>query len=743
MRTKRGRYFLRSLLSSVLILLFPSILMNVVAFRYFVEVSERQVSATTARRLDNISRELAGVLTETQGMALQLGSDPALTPYNLLTSPLAQMVAIDRLATLEASNVILRRVGLWIWGSPHLLTNDGAYRLDRVAEAILGRSSPDEQPFPSRLLEHRTFSVLMNRASDQASERLVMINHPLPVGSPYPFGTVIFFIGRGDLEDVLREWSAANAEDLTIYDRSGTVVAHHGPELPPDTEAITQQRRVEAYGWTVVSRQSRAVIRRDIHEFRWILVFSNAIILSLGSAIVFWLASVNYRPIVRLRTRADRLLANAGRGSIGNEFEGIESALSAVTDQNAALHAALEDSLPARRGQLLLNVFKGQVSDAATIDRVARTLGLELDGSVYGVACVSIAGRDQQRSVLELLDKQVLGGLRWYGRETLAGDASAFLLVGDGWCPESLITAVCDTVLASPGLHNATIGIGLPASSLAGVAEAFVQATRAVDYRFTRGGGTIYLYSRHGDELSLSAEYPDEIIEEILLHTRTGDPDGVRSACSRANERFKRTALPDGIVRCVTFEILTGILRLIRESDRDLLEDGVVPPDELFGAGPDSIRRQFGAVTEFALELSAVLKRAKESHNGALATEMIRYLRANAGRLDFSVAQMAEHFDLCPSYISRYFKDQVGSTITHFVQDLRMEEAKRLLLKSDRPIHEIVVSVGYFDTSSFIKKFRSEIGLTPGQYRKLHRDANRSESPTIPAGEDETPVRGG
>lgn len=198
--------------------------------------------------------------------------------------------------------------------------------------------------------------------------------------------------------------------------------------------------------------------------------------------------------------------------------------------------------------------------------------------------------------------------------------------------------------------------------------------------------------------------------------------------------------MPEGMYRCVTYDVPNGLLRLARDSDRDFIEEGVVLPDELFATRPDSVWQHFAAVTSFACEIAGALHRAKESRNGALAAEMISYLRSNAARLDFSVTRMAQHFGLCQSYAGRYFKDQVGSIITHFVQDLRMEEAKRLLVKGDQPIHEIVVSVAYFDVSSFMKRFRTEVRLTPGQYRKLHRAGSHGEQPNAAGKEHLTPI---
>ena len=50
-----------------------------------------------------------------------------------------------------------------------------------------------------------------------------------------------------------------------------------------------------------------------------------------------------------------------------------------------------------------------------------------------------------------------------------------------------------------------------------------------------------------------------------------------------------------------------------------------------------------------------------------------------------------------------------------------MREAIRLMLEENCTIGDTVLKVGYLNTSSFIRKFKSIYGLTPGQYVKEHK----------------------
>ncbi|WP_262265761.1 GlxA family transcriptional regulator [Microvirga yunnanensis] len=69
--------------------------------------------------------------------------------------------------------------------------------------------------------------------------------------------------------------------------------------------------------------------------------------------------------------------------------------------------------------------------------------------------------------------------------------------------------------------------------------------------------------------------------------------------------------------------------------------------------------------------------------------------------------------------LKRRFTNATGSTVIGYVQNLRIEEAKRLLETSDRSSDDIAPAVGYENPAFFRKLFKRSTGLTTGQYRRM------------------------
>ena len=83
----------------------------------------------------------------------------------------------------------------------------------------------------------------------------------------------------------------------------------------------------------------------------------------------------------------------------------------------------------------------------------------------------------------------------------------------------------------------------------------------------------------------------------------------------------------------------------------------------------------------------------------------------------FSLKQVADIFYINAAYLGRVFQKTTGMCFKEYVNKIRISEAKRLLLQTDRLIYEIANDVGFTESSYFIVKFSQEVGKSPSEYR--------------------------
>ncbi len=97
--------------------------------------------------------------------------------------------------------------------------------------------------------------------------------------------------------------------------------------------------------------------------------------------------------------------------------------------------------------------------------------------------------------------------------------------------------------------------------------------------------------------------------------------------------------------------------------------------------------------------------------------DIVRYMQEHMTE-EVSLNILAEEFHLSAQYISQLFKNEIGVNFLAYLTNIRMEQAKKLLLSSQLSIAEISERSGYADYRIFTKAFKKAEGVTPSQYRR-------------------------
>ncbi len=83
------------------------------------------------------------------------------------------------------------------------------------------------------------------------------------------------------------------------------------------------------------------------------------------------------------------------------------------------------------------------------------------------------------------------------------------------------------------------------------------------------------------------------------------------------------------------------------------------------------------------------------------------------GRDDF-----ARYVGVSEGYLSRSFNQETGLSLIHYLTRYRVQQAKQLLLTTDKTITEIAMEVGFSDSNYFSRVFRQEAGVSPVTFRQ-------------------------
>jgi AraC family transcriptional regulator len=85
------------------------------------------------------------------------------------------------------------------------------------------------------------------------------------------------------------------------------------------------------------------------------------------------------------------------------------------------------------------------------------------------------------------------------------------------------------------------------------------------------------------------------------------------------------------------------------------------------------------------------------------------------------VATLAVIAAVHPTHLLRTFRRYHGMTISNYVRQRRVDNARAAVARGQRPLSMIAVDAGFADQSHFTRAFRQAFGETPGQYARSLR----------------------
>jgi transcriptional regulator GlxA family with amidase domain len=101
----------------------------------------------------------------------------------------------------------------------------------------------------------------------------------------------------------------------------------------------------------------------------------------------------------------------------------------------------------------------------------------------------------------------------------------------------------------------------------------------------------------------------------------------------------------------------------------------------------------------------------------AALQELQRWVAANPG-LDHSVASLAARMDISPRHFARLFRAEVGITPATWVEEARVNAARRLLELGNEAPKQVALHCGFADADTLRRAFARHVGVTPAEYRK-------------------------
>ena len=113
---------------------------------------------------------------------------------------------------------------------------------------------------------------------------------------------------------------------------------------------------------------------------------------------------------------------------------------------------------------------------------------------------------------------------------------------------------------------------------------------------------------------------------------------------------------------------------------------------------------------------------------GDKADAAASYLQVHYKDPSLSLEKLADQFSLSAQHLSSEFKSRMGAGVQEYLCGIRIEHAKRLLLQNPSlTVAQVGEAVGFASSQTFIRSFKRQESITPGQYRRQELGGSAGE----------------
>lgn len=114
---------------------------------------------------------------------------------------------------------------------------------------------------------------------------------------------------------------------------------------------------------------------------------------------------------------------------------------------------------------------------------------------------------------------------------------------------------------------------------------------------------------------------------------------------------------------------------------------------------------------DIALKLCDFFQAKSEKQN--LIDNIVAYIRDNYKDPSLGLNKISDEFHISESYFSHMFKEKMKINFSVYLEDLRLNEAARLIQEGTYNLTDISLEVGYNNMTSFRRAFKKKFGITP------------------------------
>jgi two-component system, response regulator YesN len=565
-----------------------------------------------------------------------------------------------------------------------------------------------------------------------------------------PMGTVVVLINESSINKLLENISKQYDGWSYITDQSGNYIASMGiskkeisgfsskykdklnePQFINNDTLLIRTTSMKN-GWVYTAGIPKHSIMKEANKIKLITVFVLFGTLLLGLFIGLFFSYKNTRPIHSLMEILSEHL-NEGLQKNKDEYEFLHGNVSKILSNNSMLKTELNHQNTIIRQAFIRRILSGEYNSEESIKRAINQANLTtLKDS--GIVCMIKISSYQNSYNKEEYDEFtatrliITQKLRNLDSTLLTMDLDADKIIvlitpesRDSKIDEDRVEKLFNELITSMNQYEISlvVSIGSLFDTYLSISKSYYEAIQATDYASLIGYTGVVWHQKLKRDHDMFY-YPLDIELRFLNAVKEGQHiEANRILEQIMNENFIERKLYTEMANILVYEIRGTLLKSL-----DLkLFNNVVEFENLkqqimnisYKGNLNTLRIQMKNVIE---KYSIVIMAKQKSANNSAIKSIVEFLQESFSNPDLSLYEIANNVGRPEKYISQLFKEETGMYLFDYLEEIRINKAKELLMNTNMTIETISNEVGYNSPHSFRRAFKRVADVSPNQFRK-------------------------
>ncbi len=264
-----------------------------------------------------------------------------------------------------------------------------------------------------------------------------------------------------------------------------------------------------------------------------------------------------------------------------------------------------------------------------------------------------------------------------------------------------------------------TVCIGNIYDNINKIRTSYNEAQALINHKFILGYEMVLFYDQNCNTSNSKYFYPFTIEKQILNNVDVGSKEAVLASVNDFINEIK-------VSKDLTYDSTMLILNQLLGSTIKYLLNLNISVSKIFGndfniysklADIETLDETGLFLANIFLQIIEYCEKVKVDDTSHIS-KIIDYIHKNY-KQDIAINTLAEHVGLSYSHVRKIFNDATGENIVNYINNMRIEEAQRLLRQTNISINDIALSLGYNNKQSFNRFFKKYVSINPGEYRNI------------------------